>query len=314
MKQPLVSIIIPTYNRAHLIGETLDSILAQSYINWECIVVDDGSTDNTAEILMQYIQKDNRFQYHQRPAEKIKGPNSCRNYGFKLSVGDYINWFDSDDFYFSYSLETFIKHFTGETDVVIAKVEKIDSVNKFKIGENRILSDTIIEDYFVGLITFYVCGPLWKRSFIKKQTELFDEVIMNLDDWDFNLRMLYQNPNIIYINKPLIKYRIHENSLSKEIEKLNFDELKSEFSAREKQLKLIQANNIADVFILKQFIKNRYKYILRATLVENHYQKVYFFKKLLKKQLNLFDVKGIFKTFFGFLLFRIFNKGYKYFK
>ena len=64
---PLISIIIPTYNRAHLIGETLDSILVQTYPNWECIVVDDGSTDTTADVMREYIKKDNRFQYHQRP-------------------------------------------------------------------------------------------------------------------------------------------------------------------------------------------------------------------------------------------------------
>lgn len=55
-KEPLVSIIIPTFNRAHLIGETLDSIIAQTYTHWECIVVDDGSTDNTEEIMTSYQQ------------------------------------------------------------------------------------------------------------------------------------------------------------------------------------------------------------------------------------------------------------------
>lgn len=60
----LISIIIPTYNRSHLIRETLDSILAQTHKNWECIVVDDGSTDETEDVLNEYVKKDNRFQYH----------------------------------------------------------------------------------------------------------------------------------------------------------------------------------------------------------------------------------------------------------
>ena len=58
---PLVSIIIPTYNRAQLIGETLDSILEQSYVNWECIVIDDGSTDSTDIVMARYCVKDTRF-------------------------------------------------------------------------------------------------------------------------------------------------------------------------------------------------------------------------------------------------------------
>lgn len=84
MTQPLVSIIIPTYNRAHLIGETLDSVMAQTYTNWECIVVDDGSTDNTAELLVVYCNKDNRFQYHHRPKDRPKGANAYRNYGIDV--------------------------------------------------------------------------------------------------------------------------------------------------------------------------------------------------------------------------------------
>jgi len=96
-EQPLVSIIIPTYNRAHLIGETLDSVLAQTYTNWECIVVDDGSTDNTAEVVQSYQDKDTRFYFHQRPQDRPKGANACRNYGFELSKGEYIQWLDSDD-------------------------------------------------------------------------------------------------------------------------------------------------------------------------------------------------------------------------
>ncbi|MEC7784130.1 MAG: glycosyltransferase family 2 protein [Bacteroidota bacterium] len=94
---PLVSIIIPTYNRAHLIGETLDSVLAQTYTHWECIVVDDGSTDGTDEVLATYVEKDSRFQYHHRPKDRPKGANVCRNYGFELSKGKYIQWLDSDD-------------------------------------------------------------------------------------------------------------------------------------------------------------------------------------------------------------------------
>ena len=68
---PLVSIIIPTYNRAHLIGETLDSVLAQTYQNWECIIVDDGSSDNTDDVVNDYVKKDPRFKYYYRPDEHL---------------------------------------------------------------------------------------------------------------------------------------------------------------------------------------------------------------------------------------------------
>src|SRR6187431_937929 len=97
MSFQVISIIIPTYNRANLIGETLDSILAQTYQNWECIIVDDGSDDNTEEVVNSYVKKDSRFQYHQRPHDRPRGGNAARNYGFELSKGEFVNWFDDDD-------------------------------------------------------------------------------------------------------------------------------------------------------------------------------------------------------------------------
>lgn len=97
MHHPLVSIIIPTYNRAHLIGETLDSVLAQTYTNWECIVVDDGSTDNTEAVVMGYVKKDTRFQYHKRRGVWKKGSCSCRNIGILISKGEFFQFLDSDD-------------------------------------------------------------------------------------------------------------------------------------------------------------------------------------------------------------------------
>lgn len=89
-KEPLVSIIIPTYNRAHLIGETLDSVLAQTYENWECIVVDDGSTDHTDEVMAEYCAKDSRFRYFHRPDTHKPGGNGARNYGFLMSRGEFV--------------------------------------------------------------------------------------------------------------------------------------------------------------------------------------------------------------------------------
>src|SRR5690554_6036808 len=93
--QPLVSIIIPVFNRANLIGETLDSVLTQCYSNWECIVIDDGSTDHTIEIINGFCIKDYRFKLFIRNREP-KGAPTCRNIGLSIANGQYINFFDSD--------------------------------------------------------------------------------------------------------------------------------------------------------------------------------------------------------------------------
>src|SRR5690606_10858035 len=133
----LISIIIPTYNRAHIIGETLDSILAQTYTHWECIVVDDGSTDGTAHLMAGYMERDTRFRYYHRPVERPKGPCSCRNYGFEQSKGDYVNFFDSDDLLKPEAYENALTSFKDNTDAVIMnsvysdlKTGKLHNINK----------------------------------------------------------------------------------------------------------------------------------------------------------------------------------------
>ena len=311
MSQP-VSIIIPTYNRAHLIGETLDSILAQTYTNWECIIVDDGSTDTTDEVVGEYVKKDSRFQYHNRPKDRKKGPCACRNYGFELSKGKFVKWFDSDDVMHSKLIEQQIASFEEAIDCSVCKVAYYDFAKNETLKENSIYSNQLIEDYLVGRVTFYVSGPLWRKSFLNNQNELFDENLSNLDDWDFNLRMLYCEPKIAFIDKPLIKYRIHKDSLSKEIGKLNIKEIKSEIIAREKHLILIRSNNMANFKVLKKSNIEQYRFILREALVTNHNNKNYFFKHLFLKQLEAFAIKQAFRTFIGFFIYGVFKKGYKF--
>ena len=79
-----------TYNRAHFIAETLETITAQTFENWECLVIDDGGTDNTNEIINSILEQDNRFQFLKRPDRYKKGLAGCRNYGLDLAKGDCV--------------------------------------------------------------------------------------------------------------------------------------------------------------------------------------------------------------------------------
>ncbi len=120
MADSLVSIIIPVFNRAHLISQTLDAVLHQSYKHWECIVVDDGSLDNTTSIVKAYCDKDDRFKLKIRSKELEKGGNVCRNLGFKLSEGAYIQWLDSDDLLGVNKLKLQVEALQKEIDTSIA--------------------------------------------------------------------------------------------------------------------------------------------------------------------------------------------------
>ncbi len=194
-EQPLVSIIIPTFNRAHLIGETLDSVLAQTYQNWECIVVDDGSTDGTDVLMGEYVAKDTRFQYHHRPDDRLPGGNAARNYGFEVSKGEYIIFLDSDDLLNKYCLENRVRFF-NENHECNFLVFKMGAYNENEFIENNLkvsTNDKInLKDFLNQNYPWNITGPIWKKSFITDNL-YFDERLTRYQDIDFHIRALLKS-------------------------------------------------------------------------------------------------------------------------
>jgi len=207
--QPLVSIIIPTYNRAHLIGETLDSVLAQTYQNWECIIVDDGSSDNSDEVIEEYTKKDSRFKYYHRPDEHLPGGNGARNYGFKMSQGEYVNWFDSDDLMVAEKLELKVKvMLENDVDFVVGGNAEIISFDPYEVKKRWDIfkkGDPLL-NHLKTNIAFDTAGPLFKNIYLVS-TSLFDEEVRIGQEWEFYSRLLTQSPRIYYIDQPLYHFR-----------------------------------------------------------------------------------------------------------
>lgn len=216
MKTPLVSIIIPTYNRANLIGETLDSILRQTYTNWECIIVDDGSTDNTMAVLNTYLGQDNRYKYFQRPDEIKPGGNGARNYGFKLSKGAYVQWFDSDDIMEPNFIEAKIEPFltNPEIDVVFSAFENVNMEGERTRVANHSFSGNILDDLVDGHVSF---GPL---SFMLRRATVenirYNETLKKNQDLDFFFRFFTTNKNlkIVHVNQILYTVRKHKGAMT----------------------------------------------------------------------------------------------------
>ena len=112
MKQPLVTIVLTTFNRAYLIEETLDSIIKQTYTNWKCIIIDDQSEDQTKKVVTQYIAKDSRFQFFEKGSDYVKGLSASRNMGMDLiEATDLIQFFDDDDIMHPQKLEIQVNKF-----------------------------------------------------------------------------------------------------------------------------------------------------------------------------------------------------------
>lgn len=214
---PLVSIIIPTYNRCDLIGETLDSVIFQTFINWECIVVDDGSTDYTKELLEFYCSQDLRIKYFHRPTNRIKGANACRNYGFENSLGKYINWFDDDDLMKAEKLSNQLQQLEDSSfnfTVCQSTVFIHFPSNSLGFRKEHIYSENFFNDFICNRIKWLTQAPLFKKEFLLTYNLKFDESLVKSQERDFFVKVLFHTKSYLYDYKPYVLLRKHEKSIS----------------------------------------------------------------------------------------------------
>jgi len=261
--QPLVSIIIPTYNRAHLLGETLDSVMMQTYSNWECIVVDDGSTDATVKLMGLYCEKDSRIQYHHRPINRPKGANACRNFGFELSKGAYIQWFDSDDIIDSNILSKAIEIFqlNNKLDFVFFNYQVFDGILKDIIIKQVNKSEDPFIDYFRGKINLATPSVLWKKKAIIRNK--FNETLKKSQELNFVFQLYKEGYNTLvgfYINENGFFLRKHSNSIVSKFQKAEPGYLYSNIFVRNEILEYFSRTLHTDV---QQYNKSDFQRSLR---------------------------------------------------
>lgn len=223
----LVSIIIPTFNRAEYLPETLDSIVAQTYTNWECIIVDDGSTDSTKKILLKYTEHDKRFICKTRPKNKPKGANACRNHGFEISKGDYIQFFDSDDIMLSQHIEKKVRKLDQKKNIDFVTCNHVTFYKKneeYHYHDTRVnvFTGNLYEDYILGTASILTISPLWRRELLEESL-MFDEELHQLQDLDLYSKIIFKNQNCEYIQDELIQVRVNNNSISTDGEILNYN-------------------------------------------------------------------------------------------
>ncbi|WP_299684314.1 glycosyltransferase family A protein [uncultured Dokdonia sp.] len=214
---PLVSIIIPVYNRADIVGETLLSIQKQTYEYWECIVIDDGSTDTTMDVVSAFAKADSRITLHKRPDALPKGANACRNYGFSISSGTYVNWFDSDDLMVATKLEKQLASIrTTNTVFNVCQTMVFDHATKKELGlrSQHIISEDFFNDFIVDKIKWLTQAPLIESSFIKTHKITFDEQLHRSQERDFFIKILAVLEKYATIDEPLVYLRKHDNSIS----------------------------------------------------------------------------------------------------
>ncbi len=187
-----ISIIIPTYNSSRFILETLNSVLNQTYNNWECIIVDDGSNDDTIGIVKEFVNIDKRFSFYKREFEP-KGASHCRNIGaLKKSKGEYIIFLDSDDLLLETALENRIrlaqKYIKNDFWVFNTGVFNSDNNNKqFNYNGNENDLHAFLKHYIP--LPWTIMGVLWKKFTLVKLGG-FDIEFKRLQDPEIHTRAL----------------------------------------------------------------------------------------------------------------------------
>lgn len=200
----IISFIIPCYNKADFLSETLDSVLSQTFHNWECIIINDGSSDETEIIAKKYINSDLRFKYIY---QSNQGVSSARNNGISFSSGKYILPLDADDTIDPTYVEKAISHFENypNTKLVYCKADKIGTESG---------------PYYFPEYTYE--NLIWKNTFhnscIFKRIDFDNTSGYNLnmkqgyEDYDFWLSLIGPQDMVFCINEPLFHYRILNDS------------------------------------------------------------------------------------------------------
>ena len=211
---PEVSIIVPTFNRAHCIERSITSLLKQVYQNFEVIVVDDGSTDQTPQIISQI--SDQRIQYIQHPENR--GANAARNTGIRLARGKYVAFQDSDDEWLPDKLRVqlnALKVAGKKARVTFSSFWRITGEKKMLIPKAGRRMQPCLKNWHKDLLegNFITTQALLVKRHMLYEAGLFDETLPSFQDWEFVLRLSKLTP-FLYINQPLFRAYIGADSIS----------------------------------------------------------------------------------------------------
>lgn len=198
-----ISVIVPSYNVQDYLSDALDSVLAQTYGNWECIIVDDGSTDGTSAVAEEYCRKDPRFKLVQEPNKGLPG---ARNTGLANASGEFILPLDADDRISPEYMELAMDEFSRnpETKLVYCKASLFGAQQ----GEWH-LPEYDYERFITVNCIFCTC--FYRRSDAIEIGGYDEDLRMGYEDWDFLLRLLKPQDKVVRLKKILFHYRKHQN-------------------------------------------------------------------------------------------------------
>lgn len=212
---PKVTIIMATYNRAHFIVETLQTIKNQSFTHWECLIIDDGGTDNTIDSITPILEQDHRFQFFKRPDSYKKGLPGCRNYGLDLAKGEYVIFFDDDDIVHPENLRISLE-VVEKNNVDFCHYQKVSFEVQIPVIENKPITivKSLTKEDLLKVVTQEIglasCTVLWKKHCFDKTR--FNENLLYAEEWECYSRIISENFKGIIIGNFLYYNRKHAES------------------------------------------------------------------------------------------------------
>jgi glycosyltransferase involved in cell wall biosynthesis len=269
MHQPLISIVVPCYNKANYLHKTLQSVLEQTYAKWECLIVDDGSTDNSRSIADYFCADDSRFKCI---SKKNSGVADSRNLGAKEALGEYLIFLDADDILLRDKLKVSVEAFIQNSTLDVVYSDYLTVINddflkpRKPVFRSKLKGDPywdILKNWDSSLI-IPIHSCLYRRELIIKNRLKFCNKLANKEDWDFLIEVSGVTKNFYHISNPQCLYRLVPDSRSTELVTM---------ISGTNQLLLKHANNknmaaIAFYISYRIIQSNIFKILRKAQLVE----------------------------------------------
>jgi teichuronic acid biosynthesis glycosyltransferase TuaG len=208
-KDHLVSIITPNYNGVAFLAQTIKSVLDQTYTNWEMIIVDDCSNDNSSAIVQRYAENDKRIKFTQ--LEKNAGAAITRNKAIELAQGAYIAFLDSDDLWLPDKLEEQLRSMEAKKSTFSHTSyalfdEKNNPLNTRTICSEWITNKDLVKYNWIGTSTVMYNAAVLGKHYMPD--------LRNRQDWALWLRLIKYSGEALFVDKPLTKYTVRSNSVS----------------------------------------------------------------------------------------------------
>lgn len=200
-----VSIVLPTYNRGEMLKKAIESCLNQTYKNLELIIVNDGSNDETENIVMDFQNKDSRIKYI---STKNRGLPAALNTGFRNSVGEYLTWTSDDNIYYPNAIERMVEVLQKQNSPTLVYAEMdfyIEDKNELKHYNKGVTFRPYLE------CTIGACF-LYSREIYEKIGD-YSEDLRFVEDYDYWIR-IYEKFNILFLNEILYRYNLHSETLT----------------------------------------------------------------------------------------------------